>query len=130
MPVLPEVGSMIVPPGLRRPLLTASSTMATAMRSFTLPVGLCDSILAMTCPGKPAASRRMRTSGVLPSVEVMSSWIITSLDREVRHEDPHLARGNIDDLVDLELQVREALARQLGVDQLLRARRLELDLDA
>src|SRR5688572_21674961 len=120
MPVLPEIGSMIVPPGLRRPLRTASSTMATAMRSFTLPVGLCDSILAMTFPGKPAARRRMRTSGVLPSVEVMSSWIINpSLDREVRHEDPHLAGGNIDDLVDLELQVREALARQLSVDQLL-----------
>lgn len=34
-PVLPEVGSMMVPPGRSRPSRSAASIMATAIRSFT-----------------------------------------------------------------------------------------------
>ena len=39
-PVLPLVGSMMVPPGLSIPRCSASSIIARAMRSFTLPAGL------------------------------------------------------------------------------------------
>jgi hypothetical protein len=46
MPVLPLVGSIIVAPGLSSPLLSASSIIANAMRSLTLPPGLADSNLA------------------------------------------------------------------------------------
>ena len=40
MPVLPEVGSIMTEPGFKRPFASASSIMALAMRSFTLPAGL------------------------------------------------------------------------------------------
>ncbi len=39
MPVLPLVGSMMVAPGLSSPFRSASSTMDSATRSFTLPAG-------------------------------------------------------------------------------------------
>ena len=48
MPVLPEVGSMITEPGFSLPLASASSIMALAIRSFTLPAGLKYSSLART----------------------------------------------------------------------------------
>src|SRR5699024_12838342 len=35
-PVLPEVGSTIVPPGFKAPVRSASSTIAKAIRSFAL----------------------------------------------------------------------------------------------
>ncbi|MPM57439.1 hypothetical protein SDC9_104261 [bioreactor metagenome] len=40
IPVLPLVGSMIVTPGFKIPLASASSIMAKAIRSFTQPTGL------------------------------------------------------------------------------------------
>ena len=46
MPVLPEVGSMMTDPGFSRPLASASSIMALAIRSFTEPAGLKYSSLA------------------------------------------------------------------------------------
>ena len=46
MPVLPEVGSMMTLPGFKAPLASASSIMASATRSFTLPPGLKYSSLA------------------------------------------------------------------------------------
>ena len=39
-PVLPLVGSIISPPGLSTPRFSASSIIANAMRSLTLPPGL------------------------------------------------------------------------------------------
>ena len=45
-PVLPEVGSMMVEPGLMRPVRSASETMRYAMRSFTDPPALKNSHLA------------------------------------------------------------------------------------
>src|SRR5207247_946892 len=48
MPVLPLVGSTSVPPGFSAPPRSASSTMATAMRSLTLPPGFNDSTFAIT----------------------------------------------------------------------------------
>ena len=46
-PVLPDVGSMIVAPGLMMPFWSASSTIASAMRSLTDPAGLKYSTFAM-----------------------------------------------------------------------------------
>lgn len=46
VPVLPEVGSMMVSPGFSTPALSASSTIRRAMRSFTLPPALRNSHLA------------------------------------------------------------------------------------
>ena len=47
-PVLPEVGSTIVPPGLSSPEASAASIIRTAIRSFTEPPGLRYSTLAST----------------------------------------------------------------------------------
>ena len=44
-PVLPEVHSTIVPPGLSWPAWTAASIIDTPIRSLTLPPGLNDSTL-------------------------------------------------------------------------------------
>ena len=72
MPVLPEVASTIVWPGLSRPLRSASSTMASARRSLTEPPGLKASTLAysVTCLG---AMRCSLTMGVRPMVSRMLS---------------------------------------------------------
>ena len=52
MPVLPEVGSMIVPPLASLPLASASSTIDSAMRSLIDPPGLARSLLIHTfAPG-------------------------------------------------------------------------------
>src|SRR5664279_6598695 len=66
-PVLPEVGSTIVPPGRNSPLASAASTIRSAMRSFTEPPGLKYSTLATTNGARPAASLSNATSGVLPT---------------------------------------------------------------
>ena len=54
-PVLPDVGSTIVPPGWRSPAGSAASTMASAGRSFTLPPALRNSHLASTVAVEPLA---------------------------------------------------------------------------
>jgi hypothetical protein len=48
------------------PAFSASSTMRSAMRSFTLPPGFRYSTLARTVAEIPAVTFRKRTSGVLP----------------------------------------------------------------
>ena len=48
IPVFPDVGSMITEPSFRSPLLSASSIMLFAIRSFTLPAGLKYSSFART----------------------------------------------------------------------------------
>ena len=58
MPVLPDVGSMISVFLLILPFFSASSIIATPMRSFTDQSGLKFSIFATTVPGMPAANRR------------------------------------------------------------------------
>ena len=66
-PVLPEVGSMMVPPGFKAPDFSASSTIAKAMRSLMEPPGLVRSDLIHTwwlLPNK----RCMRMWGVWPMV--------------------------------------------------------------
>ena len=78
-PVLPEVGSTIVPPGRNQPLRSASSIIRIPIRSLTDPPGLSISSLATSRRGDPGTlgqSRLSRTSGVLPMAEMMSGWII------------------------------------------------------
>src|SRR5690349_13910231 len=67
IPVFPDEGSRIVWPGCRVPSASAASTIATAMRSFTEPVGFWPSSLArMRTVGLGLRSERS-TSGVLPT---------------------------------------------------------------
>src|SRR5215218_11013583 len=80
MPVLPLVGSTIVPPGCRAPLASAASTIRTAMRSFTDPPGLRYSSLASTSGASGPRSRVTefsRTSGVLPTRSTTDSAYCT-----------------------------------------------------
>lgn len=67
MPVLPEVGSTMVPPGFRRPSASAASMMRVAMRSFDEPPGLRYSIFASTVAAIPSVTLVSLTSGVLPT---------------------------------------------------------------
>src|SRR5690348_3174963 len=68
MPVLPLVGSTIVPPGRSAPSRSAASIIARQMRSFTLPPGLKLSSFAHTSPDTPwsCGNRVSRTTGVAP----------------------------------------------------------------
>src|SRR6266850_3949078 len=71
MPVLPEVPSIIVPPGLSRPFFSASSIMVMPMRSFTEPPGLVNSALTYICGFRPWLMRFRRISGVWPTASKM-----------------------------------------------------------
>src|SRR4029077_10424660 len=66
MPVEPAVYSTTVPPGASVPAAAAPRIIASATRSFMLPVGLADSSFTTTraCPG--GTTLRKVTSGVLP----------------------------------------------------------------
>ena len=68
IPVLPDVGSIIVAPGLRIPFFSASSIIAFATLSLTLPVALKYSSLTRTLALSPNFSSicPTSTSGVLP----------------------------------------------------------------
>src|SRR5882724_587174 len=66
-PVLPEVGSMMVPPGFNAPLCSAACTMDSAMRSLIEPPGLLRSLLTYTLCVLPNR-RLIRMCGVLPMV--------------------------------------------------------------
>ena len=75
MPVLPEVGSMMVlTPGLILPAFSAASIIETPMRSFTDDIGLKNSSLARISAVTPSrwGRRLRRTRGVAPMVSVMS----------------------------------------------------------
>src|SRR6266511_2856511 len=65
-PVFPDVGFTMVPPGFSTPARSAASIIRTPMRSFTLPPGFSISSLARMAGFTPWATRRSRTSGVLP----------------------------------------------------------------
>src|SRR5690349_7236566 len=84
MPVLPEVGSTILPPGLSLPLFSASSTIASAIRSLIDAPGLTRSCLIQT--SAPPSNRRLtRTCGVLPIVSrMLAAFILALLSRGQR----------------------------------------------
>jgi hypothetical protein len=75
MPVLPEVDSISVSPGLMRPRASACLIIDSAGRSLTEPAGLLPSSLPrMTLPRcvlPTPGMRWSRTSGVLPMVSSM-----------------------------------------------------------
>src|SRR5215204_1691911 len=94
MPVLPLDGSTRVAPGASLPVFSASSTIALAMRSLTLPVGFWPSSLAhRRTPGR-GDSRGSPTRGVLPMASARSSWrTLTSGDRGQDRD--HVAVGQL-----------------------------------
>src|SRR5215471_9611556 len=61
MPVLPDVPSMMVPPGLILPAFSAASSIAMPMRSFTLPPGFRYSSFATIVGRTPCAIRFRRS---------------------------------------------------------------------
>src|SRR6188508_1397212 len=68
MPVLPDVASTIVNPGLSFPEASPSAIMRSAARSFTEPPGFCHSAFAYSStPGRSRSMRRRRINGVLPT---------------------------------------------------------------
>ena len=79
MPVLPLVPSMIVPPGLRRPFRSASSTIRSAIRSLMLWPGLKVSTLAYTVAGMSRTMALRRISGVWPIAPRMLSWTLRGM---------------------------------------------------
>src|ERR1700744_4602320 len=70
-PVLPEVGSTMVPPGLSSPSASAASIIFTAIRSLELPPGLRYSTFATTVPAPAGTTEFRRTSGVPPMRSLM-----------------------------------------------------------
>ena len=77
MPVLPEVGSTMVPPGFRAPLSSAASIIASAMRSLIEPPGLLRSDLIHTSAS--GNSRAARMCGVPPIVpRTLSTFMLLS----------------------------------------------------
>ena len=67
IPVLPEVGSRIVAPGVSRPSFSALATIQNAARSLTEPVGFLSSSLAHSRTSGPGDSRGSPTKGVPPT---------------------------------------------------------------
>ena len=78
-PVLPLVGSTIVPPGCRRPSRSAARIISSAGRSFAEPPGFVVSIFMTSTDGMSWISliRFSRTSGVLPmrSITLSAMWV-------------------------------------------------------
>src|ERR687892_2198393 len=74
-PVLPLVGSTIVPPGFSLPSRSAASISAIAARSLIEPPGLSASTLATSCGLSAFPSRARRTSGVSPTASRIESLI-------------------------------------------------------
>jgi hypothetical protein len=71
MPVLPEVFSTMVPPGLSRPAFSAFSRMCSAMRSLMAPPGFMNSHFTSTVASFGPTSLFSFTSGVWPMAERM-----------------------------------------------------------
>src|SRR6059058_438489 len=66
-PVLPEVGSTIVPPGFSFPSRSAASIIASPIRSLFEPPGFMNSSFARIVPGTSCETRSSRTIGVFPT---------------------------------------------------------------
>src|SRR5690606_28635651 len=66
-PVLPEVGSTIVPPGFSSPDASAASIILVAMRSFDEPPGFRYSTFTSTVAAIPSVTLLSLTRGVLPT---------------------------------------------------------------
>src|SRR5438067_1273836 len=91
-PVLPEVGSTIVPPGLSLPSRSAASIIGRPMRSFTEPPGFRYSSLARICAPPRGESLSRRAVGVAPTSARMVGYSATSIQRDggIRRGDFHV----------------------------------------
>src|SRR5262245_37318383 len=85
-PVLPPVNSTTRTPGRRRPLASAPSIMASAIRSLYDPVGFTDSSFTSTSAESGNTTRCRRTTGVRPIALRTESAIVMdgSLPRLLR----------------------------------------------
>src|SRR3954453_23746266 len=90
MPVLPEVGSRIVQPGRSRPAFSACSTMNSAGRSLTEPVGLRSSSLAHSRTSGEGESRGSPTRGGVPTESSSESYRMTALAARDRRQHRHV----------------------------------------
>ena len=82
-PVLPLVGSTIVPPGCNEPSRSAARIISSAGRSFDDPPGLLVSIFIASTAGNCSISivRFIRTSGVPPIRSITESAICVPSSR-------------------------------------------------
>ena len=93
--MLPALASTMVAPGSMRPRRSASTIIASAARSFTLPPGAKNSSFASTSACPAGTTRRRRTSGVRPIALSTSSWITgTTGQRTSRAERMREARAH------------------------------------
>src|SRR5437879_2979817 len=78
IPILPLVGSVMIPPGGNNPCDSASQIICQATRSLMLQPGLNISSLASTVASRPEATRFNSTIGVRPmsSVTSFAQWAI------------------------------------------------------
>jgi hypothetical protein len=79
MPVLPDVGSISVSPGLMRPDFSASSSILTPMRSLTLPPGFRYSHFARSSQSYPLVTLLRRTIGVRPTASRIEGRICSDI---------------------------------------------------
>ena len=88
--MLPLVGSMITVSLVSAPLFSASSIIAMPMRSFTLESGLKNSHFNKTVASTPSVTLFRRTSGVLPMVSTMLSYICPIIKTNITAVDDFL----------------------------------------
>src|ERR1700761_2495390 len=109
MPVLPDVPSTITPPGRSSPEASASRTIASAARSFTLPPGLRNSALRWTSAAMPSVTRVSRMRGVSPMASSTLTLLESGADRGdargVEAEPVHAA--DVPGVLDLEAAVHD-----------------------
>src|SRR3954454_12666208 len=137
MPVFPLLDSRIVWPGRRSPRFSASSTMDSATRSFTLPPGFCPSSLARIRTFGLGLIPLTSTSGVLPIRPRAESYRATSVAGSAagdgREDRDGLAAGELGvelveeaDVVVVDVDVHELVeVAVLGHDLSLQLRELE-----
>src|SRR3954471_8996281 len=74
-PVLPDVGSTIVPPGFSFPSRSAASIIASPIRSLFEPPGFMNSSFARIVPGTSCETRSRRTIGVEPTRSMIVGYV-------------------------------------------------------
>src|SRR4051794_27924514 len=94
-PVLPEVGSTIVPPGFSFPSRSACSIIARPIRSFTEPPGLRYSSLARIRARPGGESRSSRTIAVEPTRSRMVGYSRATKRKGYAMRIAVIGRGNV-----------------------------------
>src|SRR5947199_10190562 len=128
MPVFPDDGSRLVCPGCRVPSASAASTMGTAMRSFTEPVGFWPSSWAKMRTLGFGLSVERSTSGVLPtrsSTDRATAMVLRSAAGDGRQDgdgvvgaDRRVELVEVPDVVVVPVDVDELVDRPVVIEQL------------